>query len=160
MQLKIQELTNDAFALYGTYLDLYQGHDDAAISFLPDRMLHFIGSPSLDSLSSICIRYRQPIINVTEYHENCEEIFGGFNCDIIFHVGLLGKNGEPDLSTFAVFRLPKGMYARVKRLVLHHAGFVMGKGDQAHGVVMLSPAAYTIDCKTINIESPLSIAFN
>ncbi len=157
MKLVVQELTKDTFAPYGTYFSVHEGYDYGTISFLPDRMLHYIGSPSLGSLCSIRLRYREIAINVTEYHDDCEEVFGGFNCDIIFHVGLLGNDGQPDLNSFRMFRLPKGYYARVKRRVLHHAGFVLDKNDVADGIVILSPSAYTIDCKVINLEIPILV---
>ena len=108
MGLTIQELTNESFSEFGTFFDVHKGYDDGIISFLPDRMLHYIGSPALDSLCSIRVRYRPIEISVTEYHENCEEVFGGFNCDIVFHVGLLGADGTPDMGSFRMFRLRRG----------------------------------------------------
>jgi len=157
MQLKVQELTNSEFSQYGTYFNVHEGYDQEAISFLPDRMLHFMGSPSLESVSSIRIRFRPLRINITEYHNECEEVFGGFNCDIVFYVGLLGSEGKPDFDSFSLFRLPSGYFARVKRKVLHHAGFVLNKKDVADGIVLLPPAAYTIDCKVLSIDPNIDL---
>jgi ureidoglycolate hydrolase len=160
MELTVQELDREAFAPYGTYFDIHKGYNEEPVSFIPDRMLHYIGTPALDSLCSIRLRYRNIEIDVTEYHNDCEEVFGGFNCDIVFHVGLLDDDGKPDLSSIAMFRLPAGAYARVKRKVLHHAGFVLHEDDVADGLVILSPAAYTIDCRTIKLGKaiPVNIA--
>jgi len=156
MELHVQELTPDAFAPYGTYFDVYEGYSDDPVSFQADRMLYQVGIP-IGSACSIRLKYRPLEITVTEYHDYCEEVFGGFNHDIVFHVGLLGKDGQPDLSTFAVFRLPAGSFARVKRNVLHHAGFVLNEQEQAAGVILLSPSAYTVDCKVIELEEAIKI---
>ena len=152
MELRVQELTKDTFAPFGTYFDIQTGYGDEIISFLPDRMLHYIGTPALDSISTIRIQYRPLFVDVTEFHHGCEEVFGGFNCDLVFHVGLLDKDQQPDFDSFRLFRLPRGCFARVKRMVLHHAGFVMNQEDIATGIVLLPPATYTIDCTVLPIE--------
>ena len=157
MQLTVQEITAESFAPYGSVLYPCEGHSSGEISFLPDRMLHFVGAPALDSLSTICIRYRPIVLSITEYHDDTEEVFGGFNHDLVFHVGHLKQNNTPDLNSLAMFKLPKGAFARVKRRVLHHAGFVLGKDDVAYGVVLLSPSAYTIDCKVIDFQNPIEV---
>lgn len=154
-KLKIRELTADAFAPYGTYFDVKSGYGDGAIGFQADRMLHYIGTPSLDSICSISMKYRPLELTVTEYHNDCEEVFGGFNCDVAFHVGLTKASGEIDYNSIAVFRLPAGCYARVKRGVLHHAGFVLDSNQVAYGIVLLPPATYTIDCHVLEYDKPI-----
>ena len=152
MKLKVQELTPEAFAPYGTFFQLHEGYDDGEISFQPDRMPHYIGCSGLDSVCSIRMRYRPLELTVTEYHDGCEEIFGGFNYDVAFHVGLLGDDNKPIMDSIKVFRLPAGSFARVKRRVLHHAGFVMNQSDVADGLVLLPPCTYTVDCKVIDFN--------
>ncbi|MEA4845658.1 MAG: hypothetical protein VB106_00325 [Clostridiaceae bacterium] len=157
MGLIVQELTKEAFAPYGTYFDIHEGYGEEPVSFIPDRILHYIGAPALDSLCSIRLRHRKIEIDVTEYHNECEEVFGGFNCDIVFHVGFLDDSGKPDLSSFSMFRLPAGTYVRVKRKILHHAGFVLKEADMADGLIILSPSAYTIDCHTIKLDKAIQV---
>ena len=157
IKMKVQELTTESFAPYGSFINLYEGYSDAEISFIPDRMLHFIGAPALDSLCSLKLKYRQLNLTETEYHENCEELFGGYAVDTIFHVGLLTPNGKPDLDSVKVFRLPAGYFCRVKRKVLHHAPFVVKPDQVAVGLVMLPPATYTIDCQVLKFEEPIPI---
>ncbi|GEM_PF-1744601 len=157
MKVKVKELTAEGFAPYGSFINLYEGYSDADISFIPDRILHFIGAPALDSLCSIRLKYRKLSLTETEYHENCEELFGGYSVDTLFHVGLLSPDGKPDLDSIAVFCLPAGCFCRVKRKVLHHAPFVMHPDEIAVGVVMLPPATYTIDCKVLRFEEPIQI---
>lgn len=150
MNLKIQELTADAFAPYGSFFNVAEGHSGEGVSFLADRMPHCIGTAGLDSICSIRMTYRPLELTVTEYHEDTEEVFGGFGCDVAFHVGLLDDNNQPIMDSIKVFLLPAGTYARVKRRVLHHAGFVLNEGDVACGIVVLPPFTYTVDCKVID----------
>ena len=157
MELKVQELTQDSFAPFGSFSDVQAGYGDEIISFMPDRMLQYIGTPALDSISSIRIQHRPLIVDVTEYHNGCEEVFGGFNCDLVFHVGLLGRDQKPDFNSFRLFRLPRGYFARVKRMVLHHAGFVLNQNDVATGIVLLPPATYTIDCTVLPVEPKIKL---
>jgi len=157
VNLKLKELTAEEFSPYGTFFDMAEGYTQDPISFIPDRMLHYIGSPSLSSVSSIRLRYRPLKVDIVEYHDDCEEVFGGFNQDIVFHVGLLGPENKPAIESSSLFKLPKGCFARVKRKVLHHAGFVLGKDDVADGIVLLPPAAYTIDCHVLEIDPQLDL---
>jgi hypothetical protein len=156
MKIKVQELTAEAFSPYGTFVNPRAGHGDGEIAFQPDKLLYHPGGETA-SLCTICMRYRPLVLKPTEYHEYCEEVFGGFNCDVVFHVGLLDKDCEPDLNSIKVFRLPAGWYARVKRYVLHHAGFVLDKDDTAYGIVLLSPSAYTIDCKVLEFGQSIDV---
>lgn len=155
MKLKVEKLTADAFAPYGTFFNVHEGYDNGEVSFQADRMPHFIGTAGLDSICSIRMRYRPLELSVTEYHEDCEEVFGGFACDVAFHVGLLGDDNKPILDTIKVFYMPAGTFARVKRRVLHHAGFVLKEGDVADGLVILPPCTYTVDCKVIEYAQPI-----
>jgi|AGTN01.2.fsa_nt_gi hypothetical protein len=155
MKLKVQELTHDAFAPYGTFFKVNEGYDNGVISFIADRMPHYIGASGLDSLCSICMRYRPLELTVTEYHEGCEEVFGMFDGDVVFHAGLLGEDNQPAMDSIKVFFMPAGTIVRVKRRVLHHAGFVTGKDDVVSGLVLLPPFTYTVDCKVIEFDSPI-----
>lgn len=156
MRIKAEKLTNDEFAPYGTFFDPKEGYGEGEITFQPDRMLYYVGG-RVGSICSIRMKYRAIEMTVTEYHDECEEVFGGFGCDVVFHVGLLGDDNKPIMNSIRVFRLPAGCFVRVKRRVLHHAGFVLAKDDTAYGLVVLSPSAYTIDCKVINFDAPIAV---
>ena len=157
MKVKVQALTADAFAPYGSFVNIHDGFNDDAISFQADRMLHLTGT-DIGSLCTIRLQPRPFQLTVTEYHDDCEEVFGGYTVDTIFHVGLLGADGKPDLDTIAVFKMPAGTFCRVKRKVLHHAPFVLGK-EAGDGIVLLSPSAYTIDCHVLDYDAPIDIEF-
>lgn len=156
MKIKVSELTAEAFAPYGTYANSHAGYGEGSISFLPDRIIQMTGG-TLNSLCSIRLKYRPFVITDTEYHNDCEELFGGFNNDVIFHVCRMTKQLEPDLDTLRVFRLPAGCFCRVKRGVLHHAPFAIEPGQVTDGIVMLPPTTYTIDCETLCFDTPVEI---
>lgn len=155
-KVEISELTQEAFEPYGSFINMHDGFSDDEISFQADRMLQLIGPSGLSSLCTIRIQPRPMQLTVTEFHNDCEELFGGYSVDMLFHVALMDKEGKPDYDTVKVFRLPAGTFCRVKRKVLHHAPFILDDRS-ADGLVFLSPSAYTIDCHVLNFDEPIDI---
>lgn len=153
-KLTITELTEEAFAPYGSFINIHDGFSSDTISFQPDRLLQLIGTSSLSSLCTIRICPRPFLLTETEYHNDCEELFGGYSVPMLFHVALMGADGKPDPKTIKVFEMPAGTFCRVKRKVLHHAPFVLGN-EPAEGLVFLSPSAYTIDCHVLQFDQPI-----
>ena len=156
MKLKVQALTAEAFAPYGTFVNMHDVNADGKTVFQPDRMLQYLGTSTYMSLSTLRVYPRPLELTETEYHDDCEEVFGGYGVDMLFHVALMGEDGGPNLDTIAVFKMPKGTFCRVKRRVFHHAPFVCDD-NYADGTVLLSPAAYTTDCLLIDFDTPIEI---
>lgn len=159
MKIKVCELTPEAFEPYGSYVlpDQCDREQAGTISFYPEQVVGLFEFSSMPAVDVLAFSKREFAIDVTEMHEHTEEIFGGFNTDVLFHVGPpSGKT--PDVSRFKVFRLPKGGYARVKRNAWHHAPFAVGD-ERAVGVVILPPYTYTHDCFVVTLDEKAAIDF-
>ena len=163
MKIKVSELTEEAFAPYGTFVfpsecDNNPNKFDAdlrdSVSFYPDQIVlsEFMDMPAM---SVISLSKREFIIDVTEIHESTEEIFGGFDADTLFHVAVPSEK-TPDFTDIKAFRLPKGGYVRLKRKVWHQAPYVVGD-DRTVGIVILPPNTYKNDCFVVDLEEKIFI---
>lgn len=160
MKIKAQELTAETFAPFGSFFNPLLADENGSpkdpIRFYADRLPIFAEHSNHLALSALVLEVRPKVVDVTEYHRNCEEVFGGYAVDTVFHVGLLDKNEEPDIASFKAFILPKGHWARVKRMICHHAPFVMGS-ERGIGLVILPPFTYTVDCVVKTLEEKIII---
>ena len=100
MKLKAKMINLEDFSKYGTFLDPYdikttELGDEKSELFYPDSLTFHFSTGTLISLSTIIIQKRPMIEHAMEYHDNTEEVIGGFTDDIIFFSGLPGN--EPDL---------------------------------------------------------------
>lgn len=158
MMKKILTLTEANFAPYGTVLNpsdcgFSVNEPGEPVQFYPDRMLQLFPTSNLLALGPLTIKPRPFLITATEKHLHTEEILGGFNQDVCFHVAL-DQNGQPNLDDLQIFLLPAGWWVRVKREVWHQAPFVLGS-ELAVGMVLLPPHTYTNDCVEVKLDSPL-----
>jgi len=161
MTLKIETLSRDGFAPFGSYLDPEDcgpPRRAGALEFHPDTFIMRFPTSNVLSACSLTVKPRPMVVDVTETHLETEEIIGGFGAELAFHVGLSrqGEPLEPDMSTFRIFRLPAGWYARFKRGVYHHGPFVTGE-KPAHGLVLLPPVTYSADCIVVKLDQPIAI---
>jgi hypothetical protein len=93
--------------------------------------------------------------DTAEMHRQTEEIIGGFQQDVVFHVAL-PSDDPPKAADFRGFRLPAGGFVRLKRKVWHHAPFPVDRG-QVRGIVILPPFTYTHDSIVIRLEEKIEI---
>lgn len=158
--LKIQELSENNFNKYGTYLNPLEkpaslGEDAELVQFYPDRMLQTFAASNFMALSPLIIKPRKLEIVDVEKHNYTEEVIGGFTEDVCFHVSP-ATDGAPDLSEIEVFCLPAGWWVRFKRGVWHKAPFVLAD-KSTYGLVLLPPHTFTNDCENVNLPSPRTI---
>ncbi len=159
--LKIQELTVDGFAKYGTFLNPMgcSGSDrretDEPVLFYPDELLQTFATTNLVAFSPLIINPRPLVITDAEKHDYTEEVIGGFTEDVCFHV-VPASGAKPDTGKMEVFRLPKGWWVRFKRGVWHKAPFVLGE-QPTSGIVVLPPYTYTNDCDVVEFSQSFPI---
>ena len=155
MKIKVGELTLDSFAPYGSYIFPNEcDKKDSVINFYPDMLTGISEFSFTPSISVLGFSKRDFVIDVTESHDHTEEIFGGYNVDVLFHVAAY-NNATPNPDDFKVFRLPKGGFVRVKRKIWHHAPFT-ATGERATGIVILPPFTYTHDCFVVELKEKIS----
>jgi len=159
MELKAKKITPAAFEEYGTVLDPFNcGEPINPGSLFPyyhDRMPLTFAGGSVVTLSVQIYKKRPLSFDVTEAHDDTEELFGGFNCDVVFHVGSANKE-KPDYSKFEAFILPKYYWVRLKRSVFHEAAFIID-GDETVGWVILPPYTAYNDTRLYSPSKPIKI---
>lgn len=164
MNIKVLELTDEAFAPYGTFVlpekcdnnpNECDKDPNEFVSFYPEKIVALSEFSNMPALSVLAMSKRELAIDITEIHEHTEEIFGGFNTDIVFHVAVpSGKKPNPE--EFKVFRLPKHGYVRLRRKVWHQAPYSI-TDERAIGIVILPPYTYTNDCFVVKLREKITI---
>ncbi len=158
MELKAEKLDNDNFSEFGTILNPEKCGtpliETEHISYYPDRLPLTFSGGTITTISLLTLKKRDMLMDLTEYHEHTEEIFGGFNLDVVFHVGPARK--DPNFSEFKAFILPKFNWVRIKRGIWHLAPFIID-GEETLGWVLLPPFTYANDTVLAPISEPIKI---
>ena len=159
MELEAKKPTFDNFGQFGTVLNPYDCgqpiNPGLVFPYYNDRIHLSFNGGNLTTLN-IQISGERPLnFDVTEMHKNTEELFGGFNKDIVFHVGL-ESDDLPDFLTFEAFILEKYHWVRLKRRIFHWAAFNIEEG-QAIGWYILPPFTAFSDTFSFNIAEAINI---
>ncbi len=159
MAIKIEKLTEETFSEFGSLLDPDNCGERLAgadgISYFADTLPLTFSCSSLITLNILKLELRPFEIDFTEAHDDTEELIGGFNEDILFHVG--PPTRDPDYSKYRAFILPKNNWARYKKGVWHGGPFAVKEGVVSLGWVLLPPFTYTNDTRGINPDPILKI---
>ena len=159
MELRVEKLTPQAFEEFGTILDPYNCGEalnpGTPIEYFHDRMPLTFAGGSIVTLSVQFIRQRPLSFDFTETHDYTEELFGGFNTELVFHVGPAAA--LPDYSKFRVFDLPPYHWIRLKRGIFHECPFICGKEEETLGWVILPPYTAFNDTKGFSIDKPIKV---
>ena len=158
MELKAEKLTAEAFEEFGSILD----PDDCGeplgsaqgIVYYADKLPLAFSCGSLINLCFLKLEKRPFEVDSTEAHDWTEELIGGFNEDILFHVGPPTK--DPDFPRYRAFILPKNNWVRFKKGVWHGGPFALKDGVSL-GWVILPPYTYATDARQVLIDPPLKI---
>ncbi len=157
----MQELKDDAFSQYGSFLNSrncgepLRGQRSDSIQFYPDRMLQAFATTNIIAYCPLVIKPRPLQILDIEKHIYTEEVLGGFDQDVCFHVATtLGDTVRSE--HIRVFRLPAGWWVRLKRGVWHKAPYALGD-TPTHGMVILPPGTYANDCVEVRLTRPINI---
>jgi ureidoglycolate hydrolase len=160
--IKAEQLSHESFEPFGSFVNPLDcgnplGGEGGSVLAYSDRILQQFTTSNYIAYTPLVIRPRRFEITVTEIHKNSEEVFGGFNCDMCFHVAPPWEGDViPPVSEFRVFHLPAGWWVRLKRGVWHHGPFVIGT-DIAVGMAVLPPYTYTNDSSVVTLEEPIEI---
>lgn len=157
MKVKAQALTQDVFEPFGSFV-LPQSVDAgvSSVDYRPDQLVSTFAASNMASLSVLRLAQREFCTEIAEMHEYTEEILGGFQNDVVFHVAA-PTIGKPEPKEFVVFRLPAYGFIRLKRKVWHHAPFPVNQG-MVQGVVILPPFTYTHDSIVIRLDEKIEIS--
>lgn len=159
-KLTVKKLTKEVFEKFGSFFNPLDcgrplGDEEGPVKFFPDCIVSDNISNVAMAVSALIIEPRELRVNITEMHKGTDEIIGGFNKDVIFHVAE-SLNDKPDLENIEVYLLPSGWWVKINAEVWHQAPFVQGK-DQAVGIVILPEKTYKNDCYVEAITDVIEI---
>jgi len=160
MRIRAVKIDKKDFNKYGIFLNPYDCGEPVnpgdTFPYFNDRLGLRSPDGSAINLSILVCKKRLFEFDITENHFKTEEIIGGFNEDVVFHVA--SRNNNPDISKFKAYILPRFCWIKLKKGVFHHAPFVID-ADEAMGWVFLPAMTINNDAKIYNLEEKIEIIF-
>ena len=151
-QVKVQPLTYEAFAPYGSIYDMKEPKGYALCGeihqFFPDRLTadsqHRVGySPILVK------RPEKMIITQQEYHTTTWEMILPLDDDMILHVAPASA-GKPVTELAQAFIVPKHTLVKLNAAIWHLAPLPASK-EQLTAMIILPECTYANDCTVVDL---------
>ena len=161
-QIKVQQLSRDAFAKYGTYQNLLDDEDMALHSinkkgFFCDLIQLDFADTTLPSVN--CCQVSKPekrVIGFIEAHKyTCEGLLP-IDSDMVIYVGIY--KGEFQLDSIEAFLIPKGTFVKLNPLIVHGTQYPVNEGI-SHCLCMLPMRTFNNDmiAKRLDEEDRIEI---
>jgi len=148
-KIRIRELSRDEFNPYGSFASMINPKAEKLgaepIEFFRDMISLNLGSFTKASFSVCRVLKRPPVVDITEYHDGCEEGILPLDSDVLIHVAPATPPGVVPLDRIEVFRVPKGTFVSLNAGVWHHAPFALGS-EAANVLIVLPERTYAADC--------------
>lgn len=149
---KVQELSVEKFAPYGTYADMLNPTGPkigrTPIEFYRD--MGVVTAPGGQIGLSITKVYRRPlIVNTAEYHDGCGEAMVPLDGDVLVHVAPATAHGDVPYDGFEIFRVPRGTLIVLRPGVWHHGPFCIDT-ESVNTLIVLPERVYATDCTVID----------
>ena len=151
-QIKVQPLTNEAFAPFGQFYnyDKPQGYAlcGELHQFFPDRLtadsVHRVGySPILVK------KPEKMVITQQEYHTTTWEMIMPLNDDMILHVAPASA-GTPVTELAQAFLVPKHTLVKMNAAIWHLAPLPANE-EQLAALIILPECTYANDCTVVDL---------
>lgn len=149
VEIKVQELSREAFDKYGSYVNLINpvnavcGGTGHPVAFYRDMLQVPNPSASLPSFSTCRVEKREMIVAGAEYHGFAYEANIPLDADMLLWVVVSG-NGPCPTEKMECFRIPKGTLVTCHPGVWHGAPFVFDT-DVMNTLVVLPEHTYSND---------------
>ncbi|OPZ82500.1 MAG: ureidoglycolate hydrolase [bacterium ADurb.Bin429] len=164
---KVKQLTAESFKPFGTFGALTPPTDtplvDAGvIKFWPDcgGVLSLGPFGNNEVAIGVCqVTWRNPQVDVTEFHSSTGEGNIPLDGDIYIHVAPPSPGDEPPLDAFEIFRVPQGTCVVLKPGVWHHAPFSTKPGAVVNTVILLPQRTYANDCEVAELDADEVVTF-
>ncbi|HEX2939265.1 MAG TPA: ureidoglycolate lyase [Ruminiclostridium sp.] len=157
--IKVQKLTQEAFAKYGVFADMIhpQGEKfgEAPVEFFRDMVQLKSFHVNSTSLSVCRVTNRDNVIEVSESHSYCSEGSLPIDGDIIIHVAPAAAGDVPE-DKIEAFLVPKGTAVILNPGVWHHAGYPFSC-DSVNVLTILPERTYANDCKVVELKEKIQI---
>ena len=160
-QIKVQELTLEAFEKYGSFADFVHptgeiiGTPGSTVEFYRDKL--FIPTTGDATGLSVTKSMRRPLTIVkAEYHDNCCEAFMPLNGDVYIHVAPATSHDTVPYDKFEVFRVPQGTMIVLRPGVWHHAPYAIDT-EYVSNLCVLPERTYAKDCVAVDIPEDMQM---
>ncbi|MDD3339059.1 MAG: DUF4867 family protein [Lachnospiraceae bacterium] len=151
--IKVETLTRDAFAPFGTYYDMAnpEGYslNGPLHRFFPDRMSESYNTRV--GFSPILVKKPAEMkITQVEYHTTTPEMILPVNDDMILHVAPASA-GTPVPELTKAFMVPKGTLVKVNTAVWHLCP-LPAQVDELQALIILPECTYANDCTVVDLK--------
>jgi len=148
-EIAYKRLSLEDFSKYGTYANMINPGalkiGCEPIEFYRDMASSNLGNATIVSFGVCRVTKRPLIINVSEYHNYCQEVVLPLDGDVLIHVAPAVPEKEFPYEMAEVFYVPKGTIVCVKPGVWHHGPYVMDC-DYVNCLIALPERTYMNDC--------------
>ena len=152
-EIKVQELTKEAFAPFGQYysMDKPEGHAlcGELHSFYPDR----VTAPAFHNVGYSPIVVKKPaemLITAVEYHTTTCEMILPLNDDMILHVAPASA-GTPVPDETKAFLVPKNTLIKMNAAIWHLAP-MPANAEALNAMIILPECTYANDCTVVDLK--------
>lgn len=151
-QVKIEALTKEAFAPFGSFYSMTEPEGHALKGplhcFYPDRIWDaYSGHVGFSPIS--VKKPERMVIDAVEYHTTTTEIILPLDDDMILHVAPASA-GVPVTDLTHAFRVPKNTMVQMKAAIWHLCPLPAEK-DMLHALIVLPECTYANDCTVVDL---------
>ena len=153
-KIKVEKLTKDAFAPFGSYYDM-ENPEGYPLSgelhrFFPDRLTAYHSTSA--AFSPILVkRPAEMKITQVEYHTTTSEIILPLNDDMILHVAPPSA-GKPLPEYTRAFLVPRHTLVKMNACVWHLAP-LPANVDELAAMIVLPECTYMNDCTVVDLAA-------
>lgn len=148
--IKAQKLTREAFAPYGSYVNVTKPEGFHLGDFYNDQLiLPTSGNFAIAFSPLVLHRPERMIVNSAEYHNTTGEGIVVMDDDAVIHVAPASKEPVPELTE--AFIVPKGTMVKLNLGVWHLSPMCLHQ-DEAHALIVLPQRIYKNDCIVVDYE--------
>ena len=151
-QIKVEALTNEAFAPFGQFYSMEQPQGYALCGelhkFFPDR----VNADSTHRVGYSPILVKKPakmVITQQEYHTTTWEMILPLNDDMILHVAPASA-GTPVTDLAKAFLVPKHTLVKMNAAIWHLAP-LPANNEQLTAMIILPECTYANDCTVVDL---------
>ena len=162
-RIDFKPLTVEGFAKYGTFANMINPDTPkigaAPIEFYRDMVQSTLGNKTSPSFSVCRVTKREPVVNVSEFHNHCGEIVMPIDGDIVMHLGPATPDAEVPVDDIEIFHVPKGTLCCLKPGTWHHAPYAY-KSECVNCLIVLPERTYATDCTVVEIPPEKHLYIN
>jgi ureidoglycolate lyase len=143
-EVKVKELTVEAFKPYGSYANMVKPTGPKMGGFHPDMAVMTLGQANEAAFSVTQVLKKENIIDAMECHNRTGEGILPLDGDVLVHVAPASRTDKVPMDQVEVFRVPKGTLLILRPGVWHCAPFAE-KADVVNVLVVLPERTYAND---------------